>query len=96
VVCDAVDAMLSDRPYRNALPLHVVIEQLDEHAGKQFDHRVIKALVESPILEQFAEKMRRVREQQAADKRGTTDLRVPSLQTKPKRTDPAVASAGYH
>ena len=96
VVCDAVDAMLSDRPYRNALPLHVVIEQLQEHAGKQFDHRVIRALVESPILEQFADKMRRVREQQVADKRTTSDLRVPSLQTKPKRTDSAIASAGYH
>jgi len=95
VVCDAVDAMLSDRPYRNALPLPVVIEQLREHAGQQFDHRVIRALIESPILEQFAEKMRGVREQQSAEKRTTTDVRIPSLQAKPARSGIG-AVAGYH
>jgi putative nucleotidyltransferase with HDIG domain len=29
VLCDAVDAMLSDRPYRDALPLSAVLEQLE-------------------------------------------------------------------
>jgi HD-GYP domain-containing protein (c-di-GMP phosphodiesterase class II) len=57
VVCDAVDAMLSDRPYRKALPLSVVLEQLDVHAGKQFDHRVVKGLVSSDILADYAEMM---------------------------------------
>ena len=62
VVCDAVDAMLSDRPYRKALPLTVVLEQLQEHAGRQFDHRVVRALMRSDILEEFAEVMRANRE----------------------------------
>jgi putative nucleotidyltransferase with HDIG domain len=61
VVCDAVDAMLSDRPYRNALPLTVVLEQLDQHGGKQFDHRVVHALVRSDILAEYAEMMRESR-----------------------------------
>lgn len=61
VACDAVDAMLSDRPYRLALPLAAVIEQLEEHRGRQFDHRVVEALVSSDILVDYAEMMSNVR-----------------------------------
>jgi putative nucleotidyltransferase with HDIG domain len=57
VVCDAVDAMLSDRPYRKALPLRLVLEQLEEHRGRQFDHRVVQVLVSSEILANYAEMM---------------------------------------
>ena len=55
VVCDAVDAMLSDRPYRKALPVMKVMEQLQEHAGRQFDHRVVRALLRSEILVDYFE-----------------------------------------
>jgi putative nucleotidyltransferase with HDIG domain len=55
VLCDAVDAMLSDRPYRDALPLTAVLEQLETHAGRQFDHRVVRAATRSQILVQYAE-----------------------------------------
>lgn len=61
VVCDAVDAMLSDRPYRSALPLAGVLEQLEQHRGKQFDHRVVNALVSSDALGEYAEMMRALR-----------------------------------
>ena len=61
VVCDAVDAMLSDRPYRKALPLPLVLEQLQEHAGRQFDHRIVRALIGSDILADYAELMRGTR-----------------------------------
>jgi len=57
VVSDAVDAMLSDRPYRQALPLPVVREELRAQAGKQFDHRVIRALMTSGLLTDYAEIM---------------------------------------
>lgn len=67
VVCDAVDAMLSDRPYRKALPLRVVLEQLEQHRGQQFDHRVVKALVSSDILAEYAETMRATRVAMAAE-----------------------------
>ncbi|MEQ1857186.1 MAG: HD domain-containing phosphohydrolase, partial [Longimicrobiales bacterium] len=61
VLCDAVDAMLSDRPYRAALPLSAVLEQLNQHAGQQFDHRVVRAATRSQILAEYAESMRLAR-----------------------------------
>ena len=93
VVCDAVDAMLSDRPYRDALPLPVVIEQLHEHAGRQFDHRVVRALTESSILEDFAEEMRLSKEQHAA-RTTAPPVHVPSMQVPPRKS--IAASARYH
>lgn len=57
IVCDAVDAMLSDRPYRRALPLGIVREQLHEHAGKQFDEKIVEALEGTTVLEEYAEMM---------------------------------------
>lgn len=58
VVCDAVDAMLSDRPYRSALPLDRVVEELNSHAGRQFDVRIVRTLTRSTILAGYAETMR--------------------------------------
>ncbi len=57
-VCDAVDAMLSDRPYRRALSIPIVIRELTEHSGKQFDPRVVKALVTSGLLSEYVDMMR--------------------------------------
>lgn len=57
VACDAVDAMLSDRPYRKALPEIRVRDQLREHAGRQFDHRIVRALLGSDILADYSEIM---------------------------------------
>ena len=61
-VCDAVDAMLSDRPYRKALPLSAVLDQLLHHARTQFDERIVQALVRSDILADFAKTMREDRD----------------------------------
>ncbi len=36
-ICDAFDAMTSDRPYRRSLPLEKAIKELVEGAGTQFD-----------------------------------------------------------
>lgn len=79
-VCDAVDAMLSDRPYRSALPLTAVLEQLEEHRGRQFDHRVVGALVSSDILGEYAEMMRATRTKPAHD----ADLMSPVPLPQPK------------
>lgn len=57
-VCDAVDAMLSDRPYRKALTIPAVLQQLREHSGSQFDPRVVQALVETDLLGEYADIMR--------------------------------------
>ncbi len=50
-VCDAIDAMLSDRPYRRALTLEQVREQLVIYSGLQFDLEVVKAAIEGEVLE---------------------------------------------
>jgi len=50
-VCDAIDAMLSDRPYRKALSLPQVREQLVIYSGIQFDLEVVKAAIDGDLLE---------------------------------------------
>ncbi|MGD9094123.1 MAG: diguanylate cyclase, partial [Anaerolineales bacterium] len=48
-VADAVEAMVSDRPYRRGLTENEIIEELQRCSGKQFDPLVVKAF--SQILE---------------------------------------------
>ena len=44
-VCDAFDAMVSDRPYRKGLPVPRALGELTRHAGTQFDQEIVLALV---------------------------------------------------
>jgi diguanylate cyclase (GGDEF)-like protein len=44
-VCDAFDAMISDRSYRAGMPLESVLEELRVCAGSQFDPQVVHAFV---------------------------------------------------
>lgn len=53
-VCDAIDAMLSHRPYRRALSLPAVKEQLSTYSGKQFDERVVAVIIDSALLSEYA------------------------------------------
>ncbi len=45
-VCDAWDAMTSDRPYREALDVETRMREFQNNMGKQFDPRVVFAFVE--------------------------------------------------
>jgi putative nucleotidyltransferase with HDIG domain len=45
-VVDAFDAMTSDRPYRKALPIERVIQELEVYKGKQFDEQVATILLD--------------------------------------------------
>ena len=56
-VCDAVDAMLSDRPYRKALSVEAVLQQLREHAGRQFAPGIVRALMASDLISEYADIM---------------------------------------
>ena len=85
VVCDAVDAMLSDRPYRDALPLSAVLEQLQQHAGRQFDHRVVRVLTRSDILAEYAQMMQALRHEGS---RGAADASRPTPSSR-------VTTSGY-
>jgi putative nucleotidyltransferase with HDIG domain len=44
-VCDAYDAMVSNRPYRSAMSGEAAVEELRLAAGTQFDPAVVDALV---------------------------------------------------
>ena len=44
-VCDAYNAMTTDRPYRRALSTDVALQELRHNSGTQFDPRVVEALV---------------------------------------------------
>jgi HD-GYP domain-containing protein (c-di-GMP phosphodiesterase class II) len=44
--CDAFDAMTSDRPYRRARSVEAAVDELRREAGRQFDPRVVAALIE--------------------------------------------------
>ena len=41
-VCDAFDAMISDRSYRSAIPVADALEELNRHAGTQFDPQIVE------------------------------------------------------
>ena len=53
--CDAFHAMTSDRPYRKALPEAEALNELRDHAGSQFDPKVIEAFLEAYPFEEAAE-----------------------------------------
>jgi ribonuclease P protein subunit RPR2 len=50
-VCDAFDAMTTDRPYRAALPVERAIAEIERMAGTQFDPDVCRAFV--PLCERL-------------------------------------------
>jgi putative nucleotidyltransferase with HDIG domain len=47
-VADALDAMISDRPYRSALPLEHALTEIRTMAGTQFDPEVVRAALSLP------------------------------------------------
>lgn len=56
-LADCFDAMSSDRCYRDALPLSVVVEEIRAHAGTQFDADLVEKLL-AMDLEAFLNEMR--------------------------------------
>jgi putative nucleotidyltransferase with HDIG domain len=47
-VADTLDAMISDRPYRRALPISAAREEIKRFSGKQFDPRVVEVFLAQP------------------------------------------------
>lgn len=50
-IADAYDAMMSDRPYRKALPRERVIAELRRCAGTQFDPNLVELFIEAIVQE---------------------------------------------
>jgi putative nucleotidyltransferase with HDIG domain len=51
MLCDSIDAMLSDRPYRRALPVSEVRSELLRCSGTQFDPDIVTAILRQNTLE---------------------------------------------
>jgi putative nucleotidyltransferase with HDIG domain len=51
MLCDSVDAMLSDRPYRKALSVDAVRAEVHRCSGTQFDPKIVAIVLDSDILE---------------------------------------------
>jgi len=47
-VADTLDAMISDRPYRKALPISAAREEIKKYSGIQFDPRVVETFLAQP------------------------------------------------
>jgi putative nucleotidyltransferase with HDIG domain len=47
-VADTLDAMISDRPYRKALPISAAQEEIRLYSGRQFDPRVVEVFLAQP------------------------------------------------
>lgn len=52
-LCDALDTILSDRPYKTGYPLHWAVAEVDRCSGAQFDPAVVAAF--HAVLEQEGE-----------------------------------------
>jgi putative nucleotidyltransferase with HDIG domain len=51
MLCDSVDAMLSDRPYRKALTISEVRAEVERCSGTQFDPDIVRMFLEKNTLE---------------------------------------------
>ncbi len=49
MVADAVDAMMSARPYRDALTINKVLSELQENAGTQFDPEITNVILKERV-----------------------------------------------
>lgn len=47
-IADTLDAMISDRPYRKAMPISAVREEVRKYSGRQFDPRVAEVFFSIP------------------------------------------------
>ncbi len=58
MICDAIDAMLSDRPYRSALTIDRVQDELLRCAGTQFDPEIVGVIIRCGTLSRALELVR--------------------------------------
>jgi len=50
MIADTLDAMTTDRPYRMALPVDRVVEEIRRYSGRQFDPRLAEIVLRSPTI----------------------------------------------
>jgi putative nucleotidyltransferase with HDIG domain len=55
MLCDSIDAMLSDRPYRKALSIAAVKAEIERCSGSQFDPAIVSIVLAKNTLERAVE-----------------------------------------
>src|SRR2546428_10126233 len=50
MIADTLDAMTTDRPYRQALSLSRAVEELEKYSGSQFDPGLVRLAGKSPVI----------------------------------------------
>ncbi|MEJ2009787.1 MAG: response regulator [Acidobacteriota bacterium] len=78
-IADTLDAMTSDRPYRQALPFEVAREEVIRESGKQFDPGIVRVFLSFP--EQIWEDIRR----EVAGDHGRINYTAPGNRRTPTR-----------
>jgi putative nucleotidyltransferase with HDIG domain len=58
MLCDSIDAMLSDRPYRKALSVEQVEKELVRCSGSQFDPKIVDVILRKNTLDRAAQLVR--------------------------------------
>ena len=53
MIADSVDAMATDRPYRSALTVEKIRQELIDNQGTQFDPKVVAAALRCGILDEL-------------------------------------------
>ena len=53
MISDSIDAMLTDRPYRKALTVDSVRNELTRNSGTQFDPSVVEATFQTGLLDEI-------------------------------------------
>ena len=71
MVADTIDAMTTDRPYRKAMSLSRVVEELEKYAGRQFDPDLVKLVAKSGSIRRLLGLDRRIHESGADPSRAT-------------------------
>ncbi len=79
-VIDAYDAMTTDRPYRDALPIDRALRELVRHAGSQFDPEVVEAFLQIPVddLAAIRTQAAEARAEARSSRTGTSLIRISS------------------
>jgi putative nucleotidyltransferase with HDIG domain len=78
MIADTIDAMTTDRPYRVAMSLARALEELERHAGHQFDPRLVALVAKSPAIRRLF----------GAEARGTELPSTPNRPVRPSRVQP--------
>lgn len=66
MMCDSLDAMLSDRPYRKALSQDAVRAELDRCSGTQFDPEIVASVIRGNVIAKAAELVPKLTPEEAA------------------------------